>query len=62
MFNILRKKEFENIMLNNFGYLPISSQVFYYETCLEMIKDIQIDTFYNSFLKQLKLRNIIDYN
>jgi hypothetical protein len=60
IFNILRKKEFETILLNYFEKLPNTKQVEYYDACFEMIKLIPIEIFYSKFIKQLKLRNRID--
>ncbi len=59
IFKYLRKKEFENIILKFYGYLPNVSPVFYYKNCFEMIQNIPILDFYNAAIKELKKRNII---
>lgn len=59
IFKVLRKREHEEILLNYFGKLPVSSQVFYYSECLKMFSQIPITNAYNMALKQLKKRNQI---
>ncbi len=60
IFNILRKKEFEQIIIDNYGTLPKTTQVKYYDTCFELVRKIPILKFYNDYIKILKLRNKID--
>jgi len=60
IFNILRKNEFENIILKYFNNLPKTTQAFYYETCLEQLKTIPMKQYYKMFLQQIKKRNQID--
>jgi len=56
LFKILRKKEFERILLNYYGELPQTSQVKYYRECFHLFSDIDIDLAYKYFLGQLKRR------
>ncbi len=57
IFKMLRKKEFENILVTYYGYLPKTSQVFYYDECLELFKDIPLVDSYKMVLVELKKRN-----
>lgn len=59
MFKILRKYEFESIIKEYFGELPAVSQFEYYDVCFEMIKTLDIETFFNAFKKELKKRCVI---
>lgn len=59
IFKLLRKYEFENILLEYFKCLPNSCQAFYYEACMEMFSQIPMQVAYQMLLKQLKLRNQI---
>lgn len=60
MFNILNKKEFENILLELYGDLPQVKQVEYYTKCFELFKKIEIGIIYKYFLRELKKRNHIE--
>ena len=60
MFNILRKSEYEQLVLNFFGNLPVTTQFKYYSECKEMLSSIDLALFYNSFTKILKNRCIIE--
>lgn len=60
MFKILRKREFENILLKQFGKLPIVDQVFYYDKCFELFQKIDIESAYQYMIKELKQRNKIE--
>jgi hypothetical protein len=60
IFNILRKKEFEQIIIDNYGTLPRTTQVKYYDACFELVRKIPILKFYNDYIKILKFRNKID--
>lgn len=42
LFKLLRKKEFEEILIKIYGELPNVKQVEYYRTCLEWFKQIDI--------------------
>ncbi len=62
IFKVLHKHEYENILLQYYGELPTSSQVFYYNICLKNFSKIPILEAYNMALKQLKKRNRILIN
>lgn len=59
LFKILRKHEYEAIILNYFGELPKTTQVFHYEECLKIFKQIPLEIAYAEFLVELKKRNSI---
>ncbi|MBK5458047.1 sce7726 family protein [Peribacillus sp. TH27] len=58
IFKILRKKEFENILLDYYGELPHTTQVNYYKECLKLFTRIDIEILYEFFIRELKKRNI----
>ena len=60
MFRILRKQEYEQILLKCVGSLPDVSQFEYYRYCQAMFESLPIDTAYNMFTQMLKLRANID--
>ena len=60
IFKILHKREFEHILLEYYGKLPKTSQVFYYGECLNQFSNIPILDAYEMSLKQLKCRNRIE--
>lgn len=62
IFKILHKNEFEHILLQHYGSLPITSQAFYYGECLDQFSAIPILEAYMLALKQLKKRNRIEIN
>ena len=57
IFKILRKNEFENIILEYYTKLPKTTPVFYYDECYKWFANIPIDKAYTMTLKQLKKRN-----
>lgn len=59
IFKVLHKSEYETIIMQYFGKLPITSQVFYYDECFSMFSQIPILEVYTMSLKQLKKRNHI---
>jgi hypothetical protein len=59
IFKVLHKREYERILLHYYGYLPATSQVFYYDECLKMFSQIPIMEVYIMALSQLKGRNTI---
>lgn len=59
IFKVLHKHEHENILLQYYGKLPTSSQVFYYGECLKQFSQIPILEAYDMALMQLKNRNRI---
>lgn len=60
LFKILRKHEYENILLQFYDELPNVSQVKYYKTCLELFKGIDITSLHKAFLRELKKRSTIE--
>jgi hypothetical protein len=57
LFKVLRKKEYESILLKYFKKLPDTKPVFYYDECLDQFKTVSIESVYKLFLKELKKRN-----
>ncbi|MFI3243401.1 MAG: sce7726 family protein [Akkermansia sp.] len=58
-FKILRKGEYESILKQYLGYLPITAPAFYYDACLTEFSKIPLDEAYSMFLKELKKRNCV---
>lgn len=59
IFALLRKKEYENIILQYYHELPQVPPVFFYKACLEMFRGIPILDAQNLAFKELKKRNKI---
>lgn len=59
LFRILRKKEFESIVMKYFGKLPDVSDFVYYGTCLELLKNLDIVLFQNEVMSRLRKRNLV---
>lgn len=59
IFRILRKIEFENILIEYFNDLPKATPAFYYDECYKWFINIPIIDVYKMTLKQLKKRNRI---
>ncbi|WP_181427528.1 sce7726 family protein [Listeria ivanovii] len=57
IFKVLRKQEFENIILNFYKKLPQVREFEYYANCLEWFSRIPIENVYRMSLSQLKKRN-----
>lgn len=57
IFKVLNKREYESILLEYYGSLPVSKQVFYYDECLNQFSKIPIMEAYSMTLKELKKRN-----
>lgn len=60
MFKILRKNEYEQILLKHFGLLPDVSQFEYYRACKAMFESLPTDIAYQVFVQTLKARAKID--
>ncbi len=60
LFKILRKSEYENILIKHLGKLPHATPAFYYDECLKMFGTIPIKEVYSSFVVALKKRNKVD--
>ncbi|WP_424767755.1 sce7726 family protein [Paenibacillus sp. sgz302251] len=60
MFKVLRKNEYESIIIKHLGVLPETSQFEYYKACRQLF--LQIDTImvYTDFIATLKKRGQID--
>lgn len=56
IFKMLRKGEFENILLKYYGKLPSSTPAFYYNDCFRYFKAIDINIIYKYMLEELKKR------
>lgn len=59
IFKLLRKVEYEKILLRHFGELPQSAPVFYFADCLECFKEIPILEAQRLTHLELKKRNKI---
>lgn len=59
MFKILNKPEYESIVRITQGSLPEVTPVNYYKECKRILMNLQIDDFYDLFLKELKKRTRI---
>jgi len=59
IFRILRKPEFESILLKHFGELPQVSSFQYYRTCFEWVQKLNILTFQKEMLQCLKQRTLL---
>ena len=60
MFKILRKDEYEKIILQRFGHLPDVSQFEYYRACQTLFESLPTDIAYNAFTQVLKGRAKIE--
>ena len=60
LFKLLRKHEYENIIIQRYGCLPAVSQFKYYETCRELFSQIPVDESYLLVIKELKNRSSIE--
>ncbi len=56
IFKLLRKREFENIILKYKMSLPTGSQFMYYKNCLSLIKCIDMERLQKEMIIQLKQR------
>ena len=56
IFKLLRKREYEEIIMHWYGYLPNVTQFKYYDVCKKMFLDLPIDESYLDVLKILKKR------
>lgn len=51
LFKILRKQEYEEILLNKYKYLPEVSEFKYYSECRKMFLEISLEDAYLSSLR-----------
>ena len=59
IFKLLRKREYESIILQAFGKLPQVAPVFHFRSCLEQFEQIPIKEAQNMAFNELKKRNRI---
>lgn len=59
IFKLLRKHEYESVLLHYFGTLPQSAPVFYFKVCLELFEKIPILEAQKLAYLELKKRNKI---
>lgn len=60
MFKILRKNEYEKILINHFTSLPNVSQFEYFRACQALFESLPTKDAYNVFIQSLKARSRID--
>lgn len=58
-FKILRKNEYEDILLRYYNELPDTSQFKYYKECKKLFLEIPQDIAYLEFIRALKQRTVI---
>jgi hypothetical protein len=59
IFKLLRKREYENVILQVFGELPQVAPVFHFRACLDLFSTIPIKKAQEQALRELKKRNKI---
>lgn len=62
MFGVLRKQEYEQIILKHYGELPVTNQFDHYKACFKLFEKIEVIQAYKYMLDQLKTRNIKSAN
>ncbi len=60
MFNVLRKNEYEKVLIESYGVLPNVSQFEYYRKCQELFEALPDEEAYSKFLEVIKLRGNVD--
>lgn len=60
MFGMLRKAEFEQLLLRHGGELPVVSQFDYYRTCKRMLTQLAPDVWHADFIRVLKQRHGVE--
>ncbi|WP_251421833.1 sce7726 family protein [Veillonella agrestimuris] len=60
-FSILRKYEFEDLLLSYYGKLPAGNDFEYYDICKQVFLKIDEERLYKLFIYQLKQRNLHKY-
>ena len=56
IFKTLRKQEYIDLVLDNFGYVPDVPNTKIYKTCFNLLKNIELVEFQKQVLRKLKLR------
>lgn len=59
LFHLLRKKEYESIILKYFGELPQTTDFVYYQTCYKILETLDLDMFQKEVHTLLRKRNLI---
>lgn len=59
IFKLLRKREYENVLIEHYGEIPQVAPVFHFRACLEQFQRIPILTAQSLAYKELKKRNRI---
>lgn len=59
LFRILRKKEFESIVMKYFKELPDVSDFVYYRTCFGLLENLDIVLFQKEVMSCLRKRNLV---
>lgn len=59
IYKILRKNEYEKLVVKFFGSLPNTTQFKYYSKCKSLLSEVEINEFYDAFIKILKERSTI---
>ena len=57
LFRLLRKSEYENVIMDKYGALPETSDFRYYNECRKLFVQLPIDESYSEVLKILKRRS-----
>ncbi|SHO48958.1 sce7726 family protein [Anaerocolumna xylanovorans] len=60
IFKILRKSEYESIIMQVYGELPQVTQFKYYSECLNLFLKVDLDKVYELFIAQLKKRTKVE--
>lgn len=60
IFKLLRKNEYEDIIMSNIGYLPETSEFKYYKECFKLFREINLDILHKDMLEILKKRIEVD--
>ncbi len=60
IFKILRKQEYLDLVVDNFGLIPPVSNTKIFKTCYEMLSTIDIIDFQNQVLNKLKSRKLAE--
>lgn len=60
LFEVLRKKEFEYILLKHYGKLPNVNSFYYYRECFKWISKINIKTLQREVMHNLKKRTLLE--
>lgn len=60
MFRVLRKSEYEEIIIKHYGMLPDVSQFEYYRACKRLFCEVETSAVYMDFISILKNRGKID--